>query len=81
MKLYITRSAVSDLGELPLHTQNRIIDKIKFYAEQENPLTFAKYITERKSYRFRVGNYRALFDVRDSNIYITSIKRRDKAYK
>ena len=72
--------AASQLSALEPQLQKRIAEKMKFYAQQKDPLAFAKYIIQRKSYRFRVGDYRIFFDLKDSMIYVTKIIRRDKAY-
>ena len=80
MRIHISYSAESELSELPLLTQNRIISKLELYAQQEDPLKFAKYISLRKSYRFRIGDYRIFFIIKDSIVHVTEVARRDKAY-
>ena len=80
MQIYISDGAESELSELPILTQNRIISKLELYAQQEDPVKFAKYIALRKSYRFRIGDYRIFFVIKDSAMRVTEIARRDKAY-
>lgn len=63
--------------------RSRILKKLKFYALQENPLNFAKRLTNRRlgEYRFRVGNYRILFDFSENgNIKILKIGHRSEIY-
>ncbi|MBI2637878.1 MAG: type II toxin-antitoxin system RelE/ParE family toxin, partial [Candidatus Sungbacteria bacterium] len=52
------------------------------YAGQKNPLRFAERLTEPREgeFRFRVGDYRIVFDIVKSQIFILAIRRRDKAY-
>jgi mRNA interferase RelE/StbE len=67
---------------LPRFIQKRIIEKMRFYANQENPLKFAKHLVDYKEgeYRFRIGDYRLTFDVKKEVIYILKIDKRDKSY-
>lgn len=81
MKIDLSYKAEDQLGELSIDLQYRIRDKIRFYMQQENIFTFAKYIAVDKEYRFRVGNYRLKFIIKDQVAEIVSIERRDKAYK
>ena len=40
-----------------------------------------KYITEKRTWRMRIGKYRAFFDIIEGEIRFTTILHRDKAYK
>lgn len=82
MKFLYTHKAVRDLENLPRDIQKRIGEKMRFYAKQENPLEFAKRLTEPREgeFRFRIGDYRVIFDVIKSQIVVLAIKKRDKAY-
>jgi mRNA-degrading endonuclease RelE of RelBE toxin-antitoxin system len=80
MHIYISPKAESQLGRLPYGDQERIRDKLIFYSEQIDPLVFAKFIGEKK-YRFRIGNYRAIFIIEESIIHIGKIEWRDRAYE
>lgn len=83
MKIFYTHKSAKQLGSLSYSVQKRIISKMRFYMEQNNPLEFAKRLTDYRGgeYCFRVGNYRLIFDVKRNSIYILKIERRDKAYK
>ncbi len=72
--------AITQLVFLPRQTQNRIADKMRFFASQKDPKVFAKRLSSEKIYRFRVGDYRILCDIKDNEIWIHIIERRDKAY-
>lgn len=82
MKIFYTSKAAKQLNDLPRSVQKRIVDKMRFYAEQENPLKFAKRLTDSREgeFRFRVEDYRLIFDIADDNIYILKIAERDKIY-
>lgn len=82
MKFYYTYKAAQDLENLPFAIQKRIAQKMRFYAEQVNPLKFAERLTEPREgeFRFRIGDYRVIFDVTKSQIIVLAIRKRDKAY-
>lgn len=82
MKIYYTYKAVKDLENLPLAEQKRIAKKMRFYAEQNDPLKFAEHLTEPREgeFRFRIGDYRIIFDVSKSQIIVLAIRKRDEAY-
>ena len=67
---------------LPTAIQKRIAKKMRFYVDQKDPLRFAKRLTEPREgeFRFRVGDYRIIFDVVDKKIFVLAVKRRDDAY-
>ena len=81
MKIEYDLKAGTELGALPRNAQSRIIHKMKFYAEQPNPLIFAKRLQGNNLYRFRAGDYKMLFKVEDQTIKIITIKKRDDVYK
>ncbi|MBI2638308.1 type II toxin-antitoxin system RelE/ParE family toxin [Candidatus Peregrinibacteria bacterium] len=73
-----TASARHDLRNLEKVQARRIVKKISFWTVQANPLKFAKRLTNPAmgEYRFRVGDYRVLFDVDHSgNIFVLMILR------
>jgi mRNA interferase RelE/StbE len=82
MKIFYVHKAAKQLRDLPRLIQKRIIEKMRFYAKQDNPLKFAEHLTDYKEgeFRFRVGDYRIIFDVDEDTIYVLKIKKRDKAY-
>ena len=85
-KIIYAKDAVEDLRNLEKQTARRIVKKILFFSEQKDPLSFAKRLTNAAlgSYRFRIGDYRVLFDV-DTNgkifvLMILRIKHRKDVY-
>ena len=82
MKFVYTSTAEEALSRLPRVDQKRIAKKMDFYAEQRDPLRFAKPLVGRGAlYRFRIGPYRLIFEVTKGTLYALLIIRRDKAYK
>ncbi len=81
MRIIYSYKAAGQLTSLDVLYQIRIAEKMRFFAQQPNPLLFAKYITTRNLHCFRVGSYRVYFKLSEGILYITTIERRDKAYK
>lgn len=85
-KLEYTKNAVKDLHRLEKQIAIRILKKMDFFSKQEDPLSFAKKLTDSSvgEYRFRVGDYRVLFDVNDDGslkiLMVLSVKHRREAY-
>lgn len=59
--------AAKEIDKLPSLIRKRILEKLKFYSSQENPFRFANKLKDYKfgEYRFRIGDYRIIFDVKD----------------
>lgn len=81
-----SQDAIRDLKKLDLHIAQRIIKKILFFSQQKNPMTFARPLKNLGTgrYRFRIGDYRAIFQI-DSNgelqiLMILRIKHRKDIY-
>lgn len=86
-KLLYTQKALDDLACLDKQVAARILDKLDFFAAQNNPLLFAKKLVDYKmgSYRFRVGDYRVVFDVDRTGkitiLVILAVKHRKDVYR
>ncbi len=84
---YITAKARDDLKGLDAISRTRILKKLKFFAAQPTPLRFAKKLTDAQigQYRFRVGDYRVLFDLDKQNriiiLIILAVRHRREAYQ
>lgn len=82
MRVFYTEKAAKQLKELPRPVQKRIAQKMRFYVREKNPLKFAKRLIDYREgeFRFRIGEYRVIFDVSKDSIYILKIGKRDKIY-
>lgn len=84
--LRYSQRAVDDLAELPKVIARRIDKKLNWFAIQAQPLSFAKALNSFAlgHYRFRVGDYRVVFDVNNkgtlSILMILRIKHRKEVY-
>ena len=81
--MHVRFTAIADehLDRLPERLQKRIVEKVSLYAEQPDPLQFAERLTGSDEYRFRIGDYRVIFEVMHGTLWVTAIKRRDEAYR
>jgi mRNA interferase RelE/StbE len=61
----------------------RIFDKLDWFCSQKNTLSFADHLTKDPfgEYRFRVGDYRIIFDVSNDTAWIHKIGHRKDIYK
>ena len=80
-KVVLTQRALRDLENLDREMQNRIAKKLNGYAKE--PLKYAKKLITPKigTYRFRIGDYRVIFDIDGENIVILRIGHRKDIYK
>ncbi len=82
-RLLYKKSALKSIQKLSPQIRKRLKLKLEFFAFQEDPLSFAKPLTKPTDaqYRFRVGNYRILFDVEKDALIILLIQHRKDIYK
>jgi len=83
MRLVFTRSAFHQFQKLDRSVQKKIDEKLRFYISQQNPLKFAEPLKDPRfgNWRFRIGNYRVLFDMEDNTIIILNVGHRKDIYK
>jgi mRNA interferase RelE/StbE len=82
-KIVFSDEALKDLDKLDKVIIDRIIKKIKWLALQDEPLDFAKRLKYDAigQYRFRIGDYRVIFDNNLDKIIILRIGHRSSIYK
>lgn len=82
-KLVFTKNAAKDVAKLPKPITNRIGKKLMYFADQSNPLSSAKPLKDSATadYRWRIGDYRILFDIDGNKIVILRIRHRRDVYK
>jgi len=83
MEIIFTHSAFLQLKELDRKIKKRILNKLKFFASQKNPLQFAESLRDRRfgQFRFRIGDYRVIFDVEKEKIIILKVGHRKDIYQ
>lgn len=81
--LVIESRAKKDIQSLDSIAQKRIAKKIKYFLNQTDPLSHAKKLVDSSGgdYRFRVGNYRLVFDLDGDKIRLLRVQHRKDVYK
>lgn len=80
-KILLTERALKDIEEINnKQEQERIGRKLKEYAD--DPIRYAKKLVDPNTgtYRFRIGDYRIIFDIDDEYIVILRIGHRKNIY-
>jgi mRNA interferase RelE/StbE len=80
-KVVITHNALKDINNLTQDVKKRIASKIKEYSN--DPIYYSRKLTDPKigSYRFRIGDYRVIFDIEDETIIVLRVGHRKNIYK
>lgn len=83
MECRLTPTALRELEKLHPKIRKRIVKKLAFYTQQENPLAFADRLTHQLigQFRFRIGDYRVIFDTKNNILTVHSIGHRREVYK
>ncbi len=81
MEIAFTPSAWRDWRKLPTAVQRRLQGRLLVFAE--DPLQYAIKLTEPAigQYRFRVGDYRIVFDIQEGKIVVHAVGDRKNIYR
>ncbi len=85
--LQFTEVARRELQKLPSALAQRIVEKLDFFINQPHPLKYAFKLRDPRygQYRFRVGDYRIIFDVSSQGVVtilvILTVKHRKDVYR
>jgi len=79
--LVYTRTAAKDIQKLDIVVKKKIKKKIEEYSA--NPLFYSKKLINLTigTYRWRIGNYRIVFDIDGRNIVILKVGHRREIYR
>lgn len=80
-KVIITGRAEKDLNSLENSIRKRILIKLQEYSS--NPFEYCEKISNKMlgSYRFRIGDYRAIADIEGEEIIILRVGHRKEIYR
>ncbi len=80
-KVLLTKRSLKDLESIDRYMQNRIAVKLKEYSK--DPQKYGKKLINHKigTYRFKIGDYRVIFDIDNNNLVILRIGHRKSIYK
>ena len=82
MNIKFTKRAVKSIKNLDVSIQKRIKKKLEWFLKQENPMQFADFLTDSElgQFRFRVGDYRIIFDIQDNSVIVYLVGHRKNIY-
>ena len=81
-RIVLTKSVVKELDALPTKIHDKIIDRLRHL--EENPrIPGAEKLTAIDAYKLRVGNYRIIYEIRDSEkeVRVVMVDDRKQVYK
>ena len=80
-ELVYTARAVRDIKKLDENAKKRIGKRIIRY--KEDPLEYAEKLTDSTlgTYRFRIGDYRVIFDIEGGDVIILRVGHRKEIYR
>ena len=83
MEIIFSERARKDWNRLERSVQNQLRKKIAFYLQSGQPLQFAKKLQDPSlgEYRFRIGDYRIIFDFGGNEIFVLRVGHRKDIYK
>ena len=80
-RLAYTHRAIKDIDGLETNAKQRIGKTLLRY--EKDPYKHAEKLTDSKlgTYRFRIGDYRVIFDIEGNEIVILRVGHRSEVYK
>jgi len=72
-RILFTRSAAKELEEVPIKDRRRIVIRIGKLADDPRPMGAEKLSGDDK-YRLRQGDYRILYEIRDTELIVTVVR-------
>lgn len=79
-RVEFTAAAARQIKKLPRPARDRVLDSIEELAEDPRPHGSKKLVGEKTAWRIRVGDYRVIYDVFDTELTVTVVRaghRRD----
>jgi len=80
-KIVFTKRAMRDISKLEPEIKEKLGDALKRYGE--DPLNHARKMVDPSlgSYRFRIGDYRVIFDIEGDEIIVLRVVHRKEIYR
>ncbi|HOC67862.1 MAG: mRNA interferase RelE [Candidatus Hydrogenedentes bacterium ADurb.Bin101] len=69
-----SRRAARQIDELEATLRIRVIKKIEALSDNPRPLGVQKLVGSENDYRIRIGDYRVVYEIRDSVLVVIVIK-------
>ena len=81
MNVLIRKSAIKDFKKINEPHKSTIKEKIKTLEDFPNIQNIKHLTNHDPKYRLRVGSYRILFDVTETEVIVARIRHRQESYK
>jgi len=80
-KIVFTRRAAKDISKLEPEIKEKLGDTLRSYSK--DPLNHARKMIDPSlgSYRFRIGDYRVIFDIEGDEIIVLRVGHRKEIYR
>ncbi len=82
-KLSFSKPALKDVKKLNQYQKKIIIKKLKYFLSLDDPISVAVQLKEpfEGQYRWRIGPYRVVFDIKGTIIDVLRVEHRRQVYK
>ena len=70
----LTAAAARQIKKLPRPARDRVLDAIEDLAEDPRPHGARKLVGEQHAWRVRVGDFRVIYDVLDTELTVTVVR-------
>jgi len=83
MKIVFKGKSIKDLEKMTAKDRRFLLKKLSVFEASEEPLIHAEKLNDFRfgEYRFRVGDFRVVFDVEGTKIVVLKIGNRKDIYK
>ncbi|MEK7525368.1 MAG: type II toxin-antitoxin system RelE/ParE family toxin [Patescibacteria group bacterium] len=83
MRYAFDAHALKDLKKFSPEVKKRILEKLEFFVATDATLAFAERLTNNEigSYRYRIGDYRVIFDLEDDILVVLKVGHRREIYR
>lgn len=83
MRYVFDAHALRNIKKLSPDVRKRIMEKLDFFSATPAPTAFAEHLTNHEvgSYRFRIGDYRVIFDLEEDTLVVLKVGHRREIYK
>ena len=79
-RVEFTSAAARQVRKLPRTVRNRVLDAIEDLGDDPRPHGAKKLVGEQTAWRIRIGDYRVIYDVFDTDLIVSVVRaahRRD----
>ena len=82
-RFVFTKTAKNDIEKLDTTVKKRLRKKFEYFAASKDISMHAKKLTNSKAgeFRLRVGDYRAIFDLRGATVVVLRVQHRRDIYR